>query len=90
MQALFFNSSHVDLNQKSRYTLQLPNGLVIRPGDQVALQSLQVPYCVFNISSYYQNNQLGYIYNNTNIWTLQSYRLVPQLNGWTRRPRKSD
>lgn len=65
MKTVFFNSSHASPTLKSQYTLSLPGGLTLREGDTIALQSLTAPYCVFNISSFYNNNSFSYIFNGT-------------------------
>lgn len=65
MPTLILNNTHVvSGSNNSKYQLNFPGGgFSIPKGYKLGLQSLQIPYSWFNISSYNNNNSFGYKLN---------------------------
>ena len=65
MRTLIINNSNVVQGySNSKYTYQFSGGgATFEKGDQIAVQSIQVPYSWFNITSSYNNNTFGYKLN---------------------------
>ena len=66
VQILVLNKSNVvPGSNNSRYSYKfMGGGISLGKGDRIALQSIQIPYSVFNITSAYGNNSFGYKFNN--------------------------
>jgi hypothetical protein len=65
MRTLIFNTNNLVSGQYcSRYRYQfIGGGYEIKPGDQICLQSLTIPYSWFNILQFYNNMTFQIIYN---------------------------
>ena len=65
MRTLIINNSNVVAGyNNSKYTYQfMGGGFVFEKGDQIALQSIQIPYSWRNITSNYNNNIFNYVLN---------------------------
>ena len=71
MATLIFNNTNVvQGSSNSRYQLNFPSGgIVLKKGDQLGIQHIQIPYSWFNLTGAYNNKSFGYKLNGT-LYTL--------------------